>query len=99
MTPNQDVFWAFFSLNLFAFLVSYLPMFPAFLKLRMMDKDIQRGHTVPGSAGMLKVIAYLPFAEIIVCLIFVAVPMSFDAETLAATLPTTIGAVLIVLIN
>lgn len=97
--PNQDVFWAFFSLNLFAFLVSYLPMFPAFLKLRKMDKDIQRGYTVPGSDGMLKLIAYLPFAEIIICLIFVVVPMSFDAETLAATLPVTIGAVLIVLID
>ena len=64
-----------------------------------MDQDIQRGYTVPGSDAMLKVIAYLPFAEIILCLIFVVVPMSFDAETLAATLPITIGAVLIVLID
>lgn len=92
--PNQDLFWTFFSLNLFAFLVSYLPMFPAFLKLRRIDPDTPRPYKVKGNKTKLTVMAYLPFIEIIICLIFVVVPISFDPETLAATLPITIGAAL-----
>lgn len=97
--PNQDLFWSFFSLNLFAFLVSYLPMFPAFLKLRKVDADTPRGYRAPGGPLMLKIMAYLPFLEILLCLVFVVLPLSFDTETLMATLPITFGAVLIVLIE
>lgn len=32
--PNENIFWAFFSLNVVALLLSYIMMFPAFLKLR-----------------------------------------------------------------
>ena len=97
--PNQDLFWTFFSLNLFAFLVSYLPMFPAFLKLREMDPNTPRPYKVPGSKGFLKVLAYLPFIQIIICLGFCVIPLGFDPETLAGTLPITIGAAIIVVIN
>lgn len=97
--PNQDMFWAFFSLNLFAFLASYLPMFPAFLKLRKIDPDTERPYRVPGGEGMLKVMAWLPFIQIVLCLLFTCIPLSFDAETLAGTLPITIGAVLIIIID
>ena len=97
--PNQDLFWSFFSLNLFSFLVSYLPMFPAFLKLRKIDPDTPRGYRVPGGEGVLKLLAYLPFIEILICVFFTVVPLGFDSETLAATLPITIGAVLIVAID
>lgn len=31
--PNQDLFWAFFSLNVVLFLLSYIPVFPAFISL------------------------------------------------------------------
>lgn len=97
--PNQDLFWSFFSLNLFSFLVSYLPMFPAFLKLRKIDPDTPRGYKVPGGEGMLKVMTYLPFIEILVCAFFTIVPLGFDSATLMAKLPVTIGAILIVIID
>ena len=32
--PSQDVFWSFFALNVVMLLVSYVVVFPAFLKLR-----------------------------------------------------------------
>ena len=88
---DSDLFWAFFALNLVSFLASYVMMFPSFLKLRKLDPDTPRVFKVPGSDLTLKVLAYVPMLLIIVSIIFTAVPLSFDAETLAATLPITIG--------
>ena len=88
---DSDLFWAFFALNLVSFLASYIMMFPSFLKLRKMDPDTPRVFKVPGSDSMLKVLAYVPMLLIIISIIFTAVPLSFDPETLAATLPITIG--------
>lgn len=97
--PNQDLFWTFFQLNLVAFLASYLPMFEGFLRLRRTDPNAERPYKVPGGDGLLKLIAYLPMAEIILCLILIVVPMGFDKETLAGTLPITIGFIIIVVID
>lgn len=94
--PNQDLFWSFFALNLVMFLMSYIPVFPGFLKLRKVDPDRERPFRVPGGEVMLKVMAYVPMILIIVSIIFTAVPLSTDPETMAATLPITIGAILFV---
>ncbi len=99
LIPNEDLFWSFFALNLVMFLMSYIPIFPAFLKLRKIDADTERPFRVGGSDGFLKVMAYVPVALLIIALIFVAVPLSFDAETLAATLPITIGAIICIAIG
>lgn len=96
---DSDLFWAFFALNLVSFLASYIMMFPSFLKLRKIDPDTPRIFKVPGSEGMLKVMAYVPMSLIIISIIFTAVPLSFDSETLAATLPITIGSIICVIIG
>lgn len=95
--PNQDLFWAFFSLNLVMFLLSYVPVFPAFLKLRKIDPDIERPFKVSGSDGFLKVLATLPMIFILVSLIFTAVPLSFDPDSLAEMLPITIGSIVFII--
>lgn len=97
--PNEDLFWSFFALNLVMFLMSYIPVFPAFLKLRKTDPDAERPFRVPGNDLVLKLLAYTPLVLIIVSIIFTAVPLSFDSETLTATLPITIGAVLFIAIG
>lgn len=97
--PNQDLFWSFFALNLVMFLMAYLPIFPAFLKLRKIDPDTERPFKVGGSNAFLKVLAIVPMMLIIVALIFLAVPLSFDPESLKGTLPITIGSVLFVLVG
>ena len=56
--PNQDLFWAFFSLNLVMFLMSYVPVFPAFYKLRQIDPDTPRPFRVGGGDGFLKLLLY-----------------------------------------
>ena len=91
VAPESDLFWTFFSLNLVLFLMSYLPVFPAFLKLRKADPDTERPFRVPGGNGMLKVMAIVPMILIALSIAFTAIPMSADA--VAGTLPITIGAV------
>ncbi len=94
VTPDSSLFWSFFALNLVMLLLSYLPVFPAFLKLRRVDAKMPRPFRVPGSDAALRCIAYVPMALIIISIIFTAVPLSFDAETLKSFLPITIGTIL-----
>lgn len=94
ISPDSELFWSFFALNLVMLLVSYLPVFPAFLKLRRDDAQRPRPFRVPGSPAMLHLIAYAPLALIVVSIIFTAVPLSFDSETLRAFLPILAGTVL-----
>ena len=94
VTPDSSLFWSFFALNLVMLLLSYLLVFPAFLKLRRVDAKTPRPFRVPGSDAALRCIAYVPMALIIISIIFTAVPLSFDAETLKSFLPITIGTIL-----
>ena len=97
--PDSSLFWSFFALNLVMLLLSYLPVFPAFLKLRKADPETPRPFRVPGGKYLLPVIAYLPFVTIIAAIIFTAVPLSFDSETLSYYLPITVGSLVAVLIG
>lgn len=99
LAPDSSLFWSFFALNLVMLLLSYVPVFPAFLKLRKADPGTERPFRVPGGSGLLKLIAYVPMLLIIVSIIFTAVPMSADPETLAYFLPITIGSVISIVIG
>lgn len=91
--PDSSLFWTFFALNLVMFLLSYLPIFPAFLKLRKSDPDTHRPFRVPGGPALLTFIAVVPMVLIFISLIFTAVPLGLDPATLEATLPITIGSI------
>lgn len=97
--PNQDLFWAFFSLNLVMLLLSYVPVFPAFYRLRQVDGDTPRPFKVSGGNALLKAFVVIPVAIIVISLIFTAVPLEFDAETLSGKLPITIGSIVFILIG
>lgn len=99
IAPDSSLFWSFFALNLVMLLLSYVPVFPAFLRLRKDDPLTERPFRVPGSGIWLKLMAYVPMVLIIVSIIFTAVPMSFDAETLAYFLPITIGSIISIIIG
>ena len=94
IAPESELFWTFFALDLVLFLMSYLPIFPAFLKLRKTDPDAERPFKVPGGPLLLKVMAFVPMVLIAASVIFNAVPMSFDSESLAYYLPIAIGAII-----
>lgn len=97
--PNSNLFWSFFALNLVMFLLSYLPIFPAFLKLRKTDPDRERPFKVSGSPAFLKVLAIVPMILIVISLVFTAIPLSFDSDTLSATLPITIGSIISLIVG
>ena len=99
LAPDSELFWTFFALNLILLLMSYLPIFPAFLKLRREDPHKERPFKVPGGPLMLKVTALLPMALILISIVFCAVPLSMDPETLASVLPITVGAVLCIVMG
>ncbi len=99
VSPDSSLFWSFFALNLVMLLASYIPVFPAFLKLRKKDPDRPRPFRVAGGSVFLHILAYVPMILTIVAIFFTAVPLSFDAETLSYYLPITIGSVITVIIG
>ncbi len=99
IAPESELFWTFFALNLILLLMSYLPIFPAFLKLRKVDPQAERPFKVPGNPLVLTVMTFLPMSLILISIVFCAVPLSADPETLASVLPITVGSVLCVAIG
>ena len=99
ISPDSSLFWSFFALNLVMFLLSYVMIFPAFLKLRRDDPERPRPFRVPGSPAFLKWLAYVPMGLILISIFFTAVPLSFDRETLSSFLPITIGSLASILIG
>lgn len=95
--PNQDLFWAFFSLNLVMFLLSYVPVFPAFYRLRKIDPETPRPFKVSGKDTFLKFLVILPMVIILISLVFTALPLS--AQELAGKLPITIGSIIFIAIG
>lgn len=87
----SNLFWTFFSLSLVTLLISYVPLFLAFLKLRKTDKT-ERVYKVPGSNGFIKVFAIVPFILLILGVIFTLFG-DFTSEYLSGNLPLIIGVI------
>ena len=94
VAPESELFWTFFALNLVLFLISYLPIFPAFLKLRQVNPDAERPFKAPGGSVLLNLMAWVPFVLIVISVLFCAVPLTLDSESLIDVLPITIGAII-----
>lgn len=69
-------FWIFFSMNIVFLLISYIPMFPAFLKLRSVDPTVNRVFKVPGGRGVLLVVTWLPVVLLVLSIIATIVPLN-----------------------
>lgn len=71
---NEDLFWTLFAFSSIVFLLPYLAMFPAFVKLRRVDAQIRRPYQVPGgdiAARLLAIICELFILQAIVFFIWV----------------------------
>jgi len=93
----SNLFWMFFSLSLVTLLISYIPMFLAFLKLRKTDKT-ERIYKVPGSDGFIKVFAIVPFILLILGVIFTLFG-DFSAEYINENMPLIVGVVLSLIVQ
>ncbi len=90
---DSDVFWVFFSMNVVFLLMSYVPMFPAFWRLRKYDKR-PRVFRVPLEGKALAVALAIPAVELVLSIIATIVPLGTSADELSK-LPMLAGVVVL----
>ena len=83
-------FWIFFSMNVVFLLITYAPMFPAFLKLRTVDPSTRRLFKVPGGVLVQRVCAYLPMLMLGFALVATVAPFNGSDEEMAK-IPLLVG--------
>ena len=93
----NNLFWTFFSLSLVTLLLSYVPLFAAFLKLRKIDKT-ERVYKVPGNAFVLNLITWVPLILLVLSLIF-TIFIDFTKESLIANAPLIAGVIVSLIIQ
>lgn len=93
----SNLFWTFFSFSLVTLLMSYIPLFPAFLKLRKIDKT-ERAYKVPGNKFVLNLITWLPLVLLIAGVIFTLF-IDFTAESIMANMPLIVGVLISLVIQ
>ena len=91
-------FWIFFSMNIVFLLISYIPMFPAFLKLRTIDPAANRVFKVPGGRGVALVVAWVPVILLVLAIIATIVPLNGSEEELSK-IPMLIGVIVFVVLG
>ena len=87
----SNLFWTFFSLSLVTLLISYVPLFLAFLKLRKTDKT-KRVYKVPGNDFVIKLFTYVPFILLILGVIFTLFG-DFTSEYISSNMPLIVGVI------
>ena len=88
----EDLFWTLFAFSSVVFLVCYLLMFAAFLRLRIIDPDRPRAYRVPGGAAGAWILGLLCIAFIVQAIVFfIYTPGAFDINYAV----TIIGGVII----
>ena len=98
MAGFDSFFWIFFSMNIVFLLISYIPMFPAFLKLRKIDANAPRVFKVPGGHGVALVVAWVPVVLLVLAIIATIVPLNDSPEELGK-IPMLIGVIAFVIIG
>lgn len=99
LIPSQDIFWSFFALNMIMLLVSYIVIFPAFLKLRKIDPDAHRPFMIKGGKTKLLLMAYIPMILLLISIIFSIVPLDLSPEEISSKLPVLAGTIISILIG
>ncbi|MDR2538389.1 MAG: APC family permease [Bifidobacteriaceae bacterium] len=77
----DSLFWSFFNLSIITLLMSYIPLFPAWLKLRKIDPDRERPYVVPGGPTLNKLFAYVPSIILVITVVLCLVPIYPNQET------------------
>lgn len=96
---EKDLFWSFFALNLITLLLTYLPMFVAFKKLREKDKFAIRPYKVPGNKLVINLITYIPTILLILSIIFTMMPSEFTYNAFIDKMPIIIGTIISIIVG
>lgn len=94
----SNLFWTFFSLSLVTLLLSYTPLFLAFLKLRKVDSKKKRVYKVGGSDTFIKVFAIVPFVLLILGVVFTLFG-DFSIEFIKDNMPLIVGVIVSLIIQ
>lgn len=94
---SDGIFWMLFGTSVVFLLLTYIPMFPAFLNLRKNDPDRERIFTFPFKGALMKVAIAVPCIELVLTIVATIVPLS-EAE-IADKVPMLIIFIVIVLIG
>jgi amino acid transporter len=88
----EDLFWTLFAFSSVVFLLCYLLMFAAFLRLRTIDSDRPRAYRVPGGTVGAWVMGLLCIGFMVQAIVFfIYTPGAFDIKYAA----TIIGGVIV----
>lgn len=94
---SNGIFWMLFSLSVVFLLLTYVPMFPAFMNLRKNDPNRKRVYELPFKGGMLKAAMIVPMVELIAVIITTVVPLS--ADEVSTKMPMLIGLIVLLVIG
>ncbi len=94
----SNLFWTFFSLSLVTLLLSYLPMFLAFLKLHKKGPAVKKGYWISGGKIKITLFGIVPFILILIALFFTLFP-EFNLEMFEYQWPLITGAALAIIIG
>ena len=91
-----NLFWTFFSLSLVTLLLSYVPMFIAFLKLHKKGSQVKNGYWISGGKVKITLFGIVPFILLLIALFFTLFP-EFNLEMFSYNWPLIVGACIAVL--
>ena len=94
---SNGIFWMLFGLSVVFLLLTYIPMFPAFLKLREVDPNRERIYEFPFKGALMKVALFVPMVELVAAVIATVIPLS--AEEVADKVPMIIGLIVFLAIG
>ena len=86
-----NLFWTFFSLSLVTLLLSYVPMFIAFLRLHKKGPQVKNGYWISGGKVKIALFGIVPFILLLIALFFTLFP-EFNLEMFAYNWPLIVGA-------
>lgn len=94
---SEGIFWMLFSMNVVFLLIAYIPMFPAFWKLRKVDPNRPRVFRFPFKGALMIVALAVPAIELVLSIVATAVPLS--ADEVADKLPILIGVIVFIVLG
>ena len=94
---SNGIFWMLFGTSVVFLLLTYIPMFPAFLNLRKNDPNRERVFTFPFEGALMKVAIAVPCIELVLTIVATVVPLS-EAE-IADKVPMLIIFIVILLLG
>lgn len=95
---GSNLFWAFFDVSLVCLLLSYIPMFAAFIKLHKNGKQVQNGYWINVGTVMRWLMGVVPLLLLFISLFFTFIP-EFSIEAIQDNMTLIVSSVVCIVIG